>query len=261
MLPELERLIQLQAIETRTADARKRMAETPVRIAALDAQINAAREEVTSAKQAVADNQARRRSIDKDLLAAQQRLSKSKDQLMEVKTNHEYHAMQTQIAAATTEVGRIEELMLVNMVEADDVTARLKKAEAALKAAEGAVAAARKLIENESTEMAKVLAASQDERAALVPQIDRRLMDMFERVLKGRQGVAVTEAIDGHCSLCHVSLRPQVYNTIRRNDQIVQCDHCQRILYFSGLHQRSAEGHAAANAPGQQHADPESPRR
>jgi predicted nucleic acid-binding Zn-ribbon protein len=261
MLPELERLIQLQEIETRTADARKRIADAPARIAALDARLSAARQDMATAKQAHADNQVHRRTIEKDLVAAQQRLSKSKEQLMEVKTNQEYHAMQSQIAAGTTEVGRVEELMLVNMMEADDVTARVKKAEAALKTAEASVSTERKAIETESTDMERVVAASQEERNALVPQIDRRHLEMFERVLKARQGVAVTEAIDGHCSVCHVSLRPQVYNTIRRNDQIVQCDHCQRILYFSGVHQRSAEGHAAANAPGQQHADPESPGR
>jgi hypothetical protein len=44
--------------------------------------------------------------------------------------------------------------------------------------------------------------------------------------------VAVAEARDGICTICHVRLRPQVFNTIRRNDQIIQCDSCQRILYF-----------------------------
>jgi len=134
MLPELEHLIRLQEIETRAADARKRIADAPVRMAALDAKFSAARDAVAAAKQAVADNQAQRRTIEKDLLAAQQRLSKSKETLMAVKTNQEYHAMQSQIAAVTTEVSRVEEQMLVNMVEADEFAARLKKAEGALKA-------------------------------------------------------------------------------------------------------------------------------
>lgn len=260
MLPELEHLIRLQAIETRAADARKRIADAPVRIAALDAKLAAARDAVTAAKQAVADNQAQRRTIETDLLSAQQRLGKSKDTLMAVKTNHEYHAMQSQIAAGTTEVARVEEQMLVNMVEADELTARLKKAEAALKTDEGAVSKERKTIEADAHEMDGVLAASQTERAALVPQIPRATFETFERVLKARQGVAVAEAADGHCTICHVRLRPQVYNQIRRNDSIYHCDSCQRILYFTGVHERSAAGQAAADAPGQQHADPDTPR-
>lgn len=164
--------------------------------------------------------------------------------------------MQSQIAAGTAEVGRIEERMLVNMVDADDITARVKKAEVALKAEEVAVAKERKAIETEAAEMERVVTGSQGERAALVAQLPRTTIEMFERVAKARNGLAVAEAVDGHCSVCHVRLRPQVYNTIRRNDSIYQCDSCQRILYFTGVHERSAEGHAAANAPSQQHADP-----
>src|SRR5262245_30147119 len=108
MSPVLERLIKLQEIETRAAESQKRIAEAPMLIASLDAKLSAARDALASARQAVADNQAGRRTLDRDLIAAQQRLGKYKEQLMAVKTNDEYHAMQHQIAAATAEVGRIE---------------------------------------------------------------------------------------------------------------------------------------------------------
>lgn len=248
MLPDLERLIRLQDIDTRAAEARKRIAETPAAIAALDARLTAARDALAAAEQALADNQTARRTIEKDLAVVQQRLSKYKEQLMEVKTNPEYHAMQHQIEAANGEVARFEEQILVNMLDADDQTARIKAAETALKSAESEVATARAAIEADAADKQRVLAESVAERAALVPEIGRAQYEMFERVMKARQGIAVAEAIDGHCSICHVRLRPQVYNTILRNDAIVQCDHCQRVLYYSGVHQRSAAGHAAVDA-------------
>jgi predicted nucleic acid-binding Zn-ribbon protein len=43
----------------------------------------------------------------------------------------------------------------------------------------------------------------------------------------------VAEARDGLCTICHVRLRPQVFNELRRNDAIIQCSSCQRILYFA----------------------------
>lgn len=248
MLPSLELLIRLQAVETRAADARKRMADAPAEIAALDAKLTASRDAVAAAKQAVADTQAARRTLDKDLLSAQQRLSKYKEQLMEVKTNIEYHAMQHQIEAATAEVGRVEESILVNMLQADDVNAQVKAAEAALKGSEGAIATERSAIEAEVLAKQKELAASDAERREIEPQLDRHHRELFERVLKARQGIAVTQAADGHCIICHVRLRPQVYNTILTNEAIVQCDSCQRILYFAGVHQRSAAGQAALEA-------------
>ncbi len=47
-----------------------------------------------------------------------------------------------------------------------------------------------------------------------------------------RQGIVVAEAKDGICTICHVRLRPQVFNEVRRNEAIIHCDSCQRILYF-----------------------------
>ena len=55
---------------------------------------------------------------------------------------------------------------------------------------------------------------------------------LFERVAHGRKGIAVAEARDGLCTLCHVRLRPQKFNEVRRNDGLHQCDSCTRILYF-----------------------------
>ncbi len=248
MLPELDRLIRLQDIETRATAAQKRIAEAPGEIAALDARLTASREAVAAAKQALAESQAARRTLDRDLITAQQRLGKYKEQLMEVKTNAEYHAMQHQIESANVEVGKTEELILVNMLQADELTAGLKSAEATLKADEGALAKERASIQADAAERQRVLAASEHERSALLPEISRDHLDMFERVSNARQGIAVAQAIDGHCSICHVRLRPQVYNTILKNDAIVQCDHCQRVLYFTGVHQRSAAGQATLDA-------------
>jgi hypothetical protein len=69
------------------------------------------------------------------------------------------------------------------------------------------------------------------ERLTLVAAIDKRLLAIFELVARKRNGIAVAEARDGICTICHVRLRPQVFNTVLRNDQIIQCDTCNRILY------------------------------
>ena len=248
MSPELDRLIKLQAIETRAAEAQKRIADAPAQIAALDAKLTAARDALAGAKEAVATNQATRRTLDRDLIAAQQRVSKYKEQLMAVKTNTEYHAMQHQISAAEGEVSRIEELIIVNMVEADDVTAQQKASEAAQKKDEAEVAKERATIESEVAEQRSAQEHSNRDRSELLPHLDRATRDLFDRVMKGRQGVAVAKAIDGHCSICHVRLRPQVYNTIVLNESIIQCDSCQRILYYSGVREASAAGQAALDA-------------
>src|SRR5512142_2320641 len=109
MLPDLERLIKLQQLDDFVERARRTIAEHPARVQALDDRLNAAREQVAAARQRVTEGQADRRALEKDLATVQGRLSKFKDQLMEVKTNREYQAMQKEIEVAQQDVRAIED--------------------------------------------------------------------------------------------------------------------------------------------------------
>jgi predicted nucleic acid-binding Zn-ribbon protein len=232
MLPDLTRLIELQEIESKAAVATKAIADAPGRIAALDALLHDATAALDTAKHALAESKTRRNYVDKDLAAVQQRQNKYKDQLMQVKTNDEFRAMQHQIEAAAAEVGQYEEKILINMMEADEINAAIKKAEAALKAAQSKVSAERAAIEQDVTQQQVTLAESIAARARLVAAMDNKsVVETFERIAKVR-GTAVARAEGERCTVCQVRLRPAVFVNVLKNDQIVQCDSCQRILYF-----------------------------
>ena len=232
MLPDLERLIQLQDIESRAAVASRAIAEAPGRIAALDALLESSTAALATAKQSLASNQTQRRSIDNDLIAAQQRLEKYKEQIMAVKTNEQLHAMQHQMKAVSDEVGQHEERVLVNMLSADEINANIKKAEAALKAAEAKVASERAAIEADGKAQQAAVAELSAARDRIVAAMDNGgAIETFRRIAKVR-GTAVARADGERCTICQVRLRPAVFAEVRKNDHIVQCDSCQRILYF-----------------------------
>jgi len=232
MLPDLERLIRLQQLDTFVEEARRTIADYPDRVQALDARLTAASQGGEKARQRLADNQTARRGLDKDLAMLQSRLAKFKDQLMEVKTNKEYQAMQKEIEGAQTEIGAIEDRILERMLEADELQATVREAEAELAREKAAVAAEKQKLEKEKAALEQELVRSSSARAAIVAEASPEVLALFEYVARGRRGLAVAEARDGHCTICHVRLRPQVFNDVRRNDSIIQCDSCQRILYF-----------------------------
>jgi predicted nucleic acid-binding Zn-ribbon protein len=232
MHPDLERVIALQRLDSAASDAERRIAAEPDRLKALDDRLEAARQRVASAKERLSECLAARRAIEKDVAVHQGRLSKFRDQLMAVKTNAEYQAMQKEIEFAQTEVKALEDRVLERMLEADDLTASLKRTEADLAAEQKGVEHDRRALTAEVTELRALLQRVTGERAEVVRHLDAHVKATFDLVARRRNGVAVAEARDGICTICHVRLRPQVFNTIRRNDQIVQCESCQRILYF-----------------------------
>jgi len=233
MTPELERLVALQHLETTIAEARSAIAQHPQRLTALETQLDDARRGLAEAKDHLTANHDRRRELDKDVALYQGRLTKFKDQLSAVKTNREYQAMQHEIATAQADLSAVEEKVIEQMVEADDLNAASKRAEATLAARAKEIEAEKKALVSELASTEAALIRATEARAALVPQIEPRLMALFEQVARARKGVAICNATrEGLCSLCHVRLRPSVFQQVRHNDQIVQCESCHRILYW-----------------------------
>jgi predicted nucleic acid-binding Zn-ribbon protein len=151
---------------------------------------------------------------------------------MEVKTNKEYQAMQKEIAAAEREVRSYEDRILERMEEGEALGREVKAAEAALAEERRRIEAEGRALDDEGAALEAELTRLAAEREALRGAVAAEALRLFDRLLQAGRGVAVVEARDGHCGACHVRLRPQVFNDVRRNDALIQCDHCKRLLYF-----------------------------
>jgi len=204
---------------------------------------------VDAAKAKLQESVAARRALEKDVAAVDTRLARFDDHKAAVKTNHEYTALLHEIQTAKSEKDAIEERILILMEEADGLSHSVKAAEAARTkaAADGettkvSIVAERKVIEGE-------LARLTGERAAHAKQVDARSLATYEQLLKGRRGIAVAPMSGSICGACHVRLRPAVEQVVRRNDGLVQCDNCQRILYWPAPAEAAgAAGAASASA-------------
>jgi len=71
------------------------------------------------------------------------------------------------------------------------------------------------------------------ERTGIAKEVTPGTYSQYERVRKGRKGIAVAEVIDGRCTVCHMVLRPQYFQDVKRTESILFCESCQRILYYN----------------------------
>jgi hypothetical protein len=228
---DLAALIELQRLDTLIDSARKVLAELPQREAAIDARLAEATIRLDTARQQSADNQTARRGVEKDLAVIQARLAKFRDQTMAVKTNKEFHALQHEIQVAQDEIKGFEDRILEFMMQADEIGASAKAAEAGLAATKAQGEAERAKLTAEHARVESDLAARLAEREVAASKVSKFVLGQFEAVRRSR-GVAVTEMRDGRCSICQMSLRPQVAQIVRRNDSVTKCDNCGRILYY-----------------------------
>ncbi len=231
MRADLDCLIRLSQIDLFSETARRRVADHPNLVQALDARLASATAALEAARGRVAENKAARGAVEKDLAAISARLSKFKDQLMEVKTNKEYTAVLKEIEAAQAELRRLEDQLLERMLEADDLAARQKEAEARLADDKGIIAGERAQLGDETARLERELAEAVASRAKTVSEISAAVLSTYETV-RARRGAAVAEVKGGYCSACHVRLRPQAANELLRQELLFQCESCQRFLYY-----------------------------
>ena len=233
MNPDIQHLIRLQQLDSEIEGARRRIAEIPSVQTALAARLDHATAAVAAVKDRLSANQADRKKIEAEVASIQTRLSKYKGQLLELKTNKEYQTMLHEIATAEAAIRSHEDVVLERMEDAENLARELKTAEAELKSQQAAIAAECTALDEEAKKLQQRVAEASAARGTVASQLQPDTLRLFEFVARQRKGQAVAEARDGTCSVCHVRMRPQVYNEVRRGDTLIQCESCQRILYFS----------------------------
>jgi len=231
MNADLKKLIRLQAVDTAIAEYRRKTEAFPARSRALDEQLRSAREEVERAEAAIRANESRRKSLEARVSDIEAKVSKYRNQLMSVKTNEEYRAMVREIEYHQAAIGTEEDQILVLMEDVEELTAVLGRAKALLREDEKSVESNRARLEAVNAEDTRTLDAYLGERASLSREIDEDVLYRYDRVRKARGGVAVAAARDEECAICNVRMRPQIFQEVRRNDTIITCDSCGRILY------------------------------
>ena len=231
MNQDLKQLIRLQAIDVAIQELRSRVDRFPGISKALDEQLRSAQSGLDQAKVKAKDNQGNRKKLETEIGSIETKISKYRDQMMAVKTNDEYRALQHEIEHAQRTIRKIEDDILNLMMEAESAQVEIKSAELRLKEDQAKVDRDRKQLTEQNQRDLSALESYLKERKEIEASISADLVPRYERVRKARGGIAVAAARNEVCEICQVRIRPQVFQEIRRNDQIIACDACQRILY------------------------------
>jgi predicted nucleic acid-binding Zn-ribbon protein len=246
MLPDIANAIRLQTLDDRAAELTKEIATLPKHIAEIEKKLESHQRRLDHDRAGLSANQKDRKRLEGEIQTTEQKISKLKSQMMEAKTNDQYRAFQHEIDFCQQEIRRHEDRILELMTESDPL-------EKAVKAAEAALATEKKQVEAEKAKARERTAADQKEmnellvdRAKILGEMTPKIASEYERIRKGRAGVAIAEVIQGRCSKCNMQLRPQFLQELKRQDSVMVCESCKRMLYWnppqnvedlSGVHQ------------------------
>jgi predicted nucleic acid-binding Zn-ribbon protein len=246
MILELHNLVALQNRNLEIDALESRLKKIPAEITALQQEVATERANLESAEDRLSESQKSRRALEGELKSIEDKIEKYKDQLMQVKSNEEYSAMQKQIQSAKREVSVHEDMILARLDEADRLQEEVEARAKELKEGLAKVGELEAELQSEATRIRTELEVRYEQRKELEQSLPKDLLEQYKRISRNRSGIAVAEAKDEHCQECHVRLRPQVYNEIRVGDRIISCDSCSRILYYESQEQSSDTNHTSS---------------
>jgi len=227
-------LIELQEKDNTITLLKRRIKEIPKLMEALDVEKKSYEEELSGKKNELSECEKRRRRLEQELLELQDRESKYKKQLMEVKTNKEYQALLAEIDAVESLISETETNILEELELADKLSLEVKEAEKRLADKGSEIAKRREELALELKKEEEKLVQVEGEREKIAAKVPSDLLSTYDRLGTARGGVAVVEVKDGICQGCFVGLTPQDYAELRSTDKLIFCANCNRILYYRG---------------------------
>ncbi len=240
MNADLQNLIELEKVDREITRLSEEVAALPKRVAAIEGQLADHKAAVEKAKAAIKNNESSRRKLEADIQEYQQKIAKYRSQSSSVKTNDEYRALMHEVEFTEKQISGCEDKILELMISLEQEEKALKAAEADLKTEAAGVEKEKAEARTRTAEDERQLKDLTEKRTGLRSGVGDSALAHYDRVIRQRKS-AIAEARDQKCQACFVMLRPQIWQELKTNDQIITCSSCGRILFYDPAHEPPQE--------------------
>jgi len=251
--PQLAPLVELQALDLRIGEIKEQQRKTPQLVEAAEAPFREATRLLKEATATVEQLMKERRDRERDLEAHETQIDKLKAGVTELKTNKEYQARLFEIEMANKKKGEVEEQILVLMEGIEAKQKEVAQAKAQATEAERTFTQEKQRLESSAAGLQSELVQLEQKQRELAVKLDRALLDRYNKLKATRKELALAPVRNGTCFGCKLQLPPQLVAEVKRSQEVLSCNYCQRILYWEGG--PAAEQPVAAGAPAKHEQD------
>ncbi|MBM9514223.1 zinc ribbon domain-containing protein [Desulfogranum marinum] len=232
MKEEIEKLINLQAIDSEIAGFDTDIAEKQQIITDREKSIQEKKEAIAACLEKTEALLQQQRDTNAENEDAGTRIKDRQNKMMQVQTSREHQALLKEIEENKKLLKETDEKVLNIMEQIEAV--KLEATEL-----ENLCSGEKELLEEETAAVEKEIKKIDTTRKKVASQRDTLSEDLqakslkrYNMLLKKRDGLAVVPAIERVCQGCFMAVPPQQFNEIRKGDKLNLCPNCQRILYY-----------------------------
>lgn len=232
MKQKLKVLIDLQTLEAEAARVQSALQKIPGTLEALDASFMELRTALSEKNASINELKKEYRAKEVDVEMNLSRMKKSRERMDSVKTNKEYQSLLKEIQDLEEKNSLVEDEMLAGLERIEDgekEVLRLKEEMARME----------KMVAEQKTTVTRKAEALKQRQAEVEQQLDEQMRTVDPEILKTynrvklRVGaIGIVPVDNAVCKGCHLTIPPQMYNELHRQDSLKFCPHCHRMIYW-----------------------------
>ena len=234
MQETLRLLIELQEIERKIKILAEHKARAPKEIAALEKKKREAEERLEDKKAILESAKKLRRDLEREVEDLEGRKAKSKQKLLEVKSNKEYQATLKEIDDIEELIRRREDQIIEHMESADDLDNQIREHKLLVAEASKKLEEEGAQLEKEAKKADSLIVSLEEQKEQLKPKVPSDLLQKYQFLRDKRAGLALAPVNRGTCGVCHMNLPPQTFIDLQKDETMMNCPNCQRIIYWTG---------------------------
>ena len=229
---KIKNLIALQDCDIRVESVKRKKAEGPERLRALEEELKSVEKQIDDELQKAEAIKRKRRQTEQDIGEMESRIRKAKEKLANIKSNKEFGAALKEIENLEGEKSRLEDKLLEIMEKAEALERQSAECEARRTACREKFERDQKEIQAEVSALERELEKYEKDRSRIRTKIDESLLAKYDFIAEHKDGIAVSSVIKGVCQSCHMGIPPQKFNELMRGDVLMNCPYCMRIIYW-----------------------------
>ncbi len=234
MKAELQQLVALQILDTNIRKLQSELEAIPQRRAEIEAEFDQRAFEIRALENRRDEARHSRAHLETEISEQRLRAERADRNLMSSKKQDEYTAAIREADAARKQISTLETQTLEQMEALEQAEAALTERSEEIASLNSDREIRLKEFDGETAQQTERLAGQRAERERLAGSLPKPLSAIYNRIsARIRDGVAVAEARNGACMACYMALRPQAMAQVRRGEEMVTCDNCNRILYYA----------------------------
>ena len=234
MKAELAQLIALQNADTNIRRLQAELESIPERRAEIEKEFDQRAFEIRALEErrdAAHDERAR---LEAEVFEQKQRAERADRNLMSARKQDEYTAAIREADAARKQISAFETQILEQMEIFEQAEKELKERAPEVEQLGADMEARFRAFDEQVHTQQQQIERARAERERLMNELPKATSAMYKRIAaRIRDGVAMAEARNGACTACYMALRPQIMADVRRGEEVITCDNCNRILYYA----------------------------